>query len=633
MAEYGMQSAASQIGHESKVEPLIYHYKVSDEFCKKVREITERLEMPAEGANWLMAAMNYETAGTFRPDIKNGVGSGGTGLIQFMPTTAKGLGTTTHKLAQMDAIAQLDYVEKYFKPYKGKIHSLEDVYLAIFYPLAMNKGDDFVLGSEYKDPKKREQKIADIYQQNYGFDKKKNGGNDNRQIERGEVVGVIRSHYEKGLAESGRTVSSSAEIKTYATNKSSAIISTTSSKSSVNATDNGKYVVKKGDTLSKIATWYAVKGGYQALADFNGIEDPSHIGEGQIIMIPGATSSKSSVNATDNGKNVATQTTKPKTNTTSGAGKPAVGSKQMAHFLRSNYPNGFNVCFRYKKASGGDKEFKTQADELCKEYNTIAIQNGTLKSQAYTIMSSKDALQTSINNITASVRKCLADNPQEGFDDSKVGQIKNMAFLCHGYVSEKGNKDAGGLNLGGGYLKESDLKGFVANIRGSVADDIRVQLYACNCARNQRQGSAGKDGQQEHGDWNDRGSRSATSATDTYRNGDNSFADILAEELGGNASVYGHTTKGPATNNFAARVYGRDANNATNGVSMFDIYFPQSFVAAQAQRTGKDETTIRTSMYKYYRNNFALDNAARSSFMDPEKHGQRLRNGWLSANP
>lgn len=46
------------------------------------------------------------------------------------------------------------------------------------------------------------------------------------------------------------------------------------------------YTVKAGDTLSGIATKYNVKGGYQALAAYNGIKDPSKISVGQKIKIP-----------------------------------------------------------------------------------------------------------------------------------------------------------------------------------------------------------------------------------------------------------------------------------------------------------------------------------------------------------
>lgn len=47
------------------------------------------------------------------------------------------------------------------------------------------------------------------------------------------------------------------------------------------------HIVKSGDTLSKIASMYNVAGGYQALASYNGIQNPNIISVGQKIRIPG----------------------------------------------------------------------------------------------------------------------------------------------------------------------------------------------------------------------------------------------------------------------------------------------------------------------------------------------------------
>ena len=47
----------------------------------------------------ILSVMAFETGGSFDPAQKNLAGSGATGLIQFMPDTARGLGTTTQQLA------------------------------------------------------------------------------------------------------------------------------------------------------------------------------------------------------------------------------------------------------------------------------------------------------------------------------------------------------------------------------------------------------------------------------------------------------------------------------------------------------------------------------------------------------
>ena len=77
----------------------------------KIVEIAKDLGV---NPNYLMAAMSFETGGTFSPAIRSFSGSGATGLIQFMGPTARSLGTTTTALAKMSPEEQLDYVKKYF---------------------------------------------------------------------------------------------------------------------------------------------------------------------------------------------------------------------------------------------------------------------------------------------------------------------------------------------------------------------------------------------------------------------------------------------------------------------------------------------------------------------------------------
>ena len=71
--------------------------------------------------------------------------SGATGLIQFMPKTAAALGTTTDALRAMTAVEQLEYVRKYFKDRKL---AARDVYPSIFFPAAIGKADDMVIGTK-----------------------------------------------------------------------------------------------------------------------------------------------------------------------------------------------------------------------------------------------------------------------------------------------------------------------------------------------------------------------------------------------------------------------------------------------------------------------------------------------------
>ncbi len=122
------------------------------EFTEKVNNICTELRIEA---NWLMFVMWFESK--LNPQAVNPI-SGATGLIQFMPNTARSLGTTTAALRHMSNVQQLDYVLAYLRPYKGRMKRWVDVYLAVFYPKAMGK-PDFVITSDIV---ARQNKIFDI---------------------------------------------------------------------------------------------------------------------------------------------------------------------------------------------------------------------------------------------------------------------------------------------------------------------------------------------------------------------------------------------------------------------------------------------------------------------------------------
>jgi hypothetical protein len=95
----------------------------------------------------LMQIFRFETGGTFNPAETNSIGA--TGLIQFMPQTAAGLGTSTTALRGMTGTEQLDWVERYYLQYASRgLGGVEDLYLATLYPYALGRPDSYVLGSE-----------------------------------------------------------------------------------------------------------------------------------------------------------------------------------------------------------------------------------------------------------------------------------------------------------------------------------------------------------------------------------------------------------------------------------------------------------------------------------------------------
>ena len=137
----------------------------------------------------LYAVMSFETGGTFDPAQKNMAGSGATGLIQFMPETAEGLGTTTAELAGMSRTEQLKYVDKYFANKGIQGGNLDDLYMAILFPAAVGKPDDYVLFGRGA----RAGFTGVAYDQNRGLDLNNDGS-----VTKAEAASQARKH--KGRA-------------------------------------------------------------------------------------------------------------------------------------------------------------------------------------------------------------------------------------------------------------------------------------------------------------------------------------------------------------------------------------------------------------------------------------------------
>lgn len=160
---------------------LAWGRKVSEEFKLRVIEISRDLGVDP---NYLMAAMAFETGETFSPSVKNPK-STATGLIQFMAATARNLGTTTEALAAMTVEEQLLWVRKYFWPYRGRLKTLSDVYMAILYPKAIGKPESYILFP----------RGVPAYAANRGLDVNHDGA-----VTKAEAAGKVQAKLEKGLS-------------------------------------------------------------------------------------------------------------------------------------------------------------------------------------------------------------------------------------------------------------------------------------------------------------------------------------------------------------------------------------------------------------------------------------------------
>lgn len=122
----------------------------------KVREIAKEIGIDPK---WIYEIIWYESRGNPKAvnkqpgDPENAwlrvLKGRATGVIQFMPKTAKKLGTTTKDLFKMSVLEQLDYVRHYLKHWDDiyDLTTYEDTYLSVFYPYALGKPDTYVIGT------------------------------------------------------------------------------------------------------------------------------------------------------------------------------------------------------------------------------------------------------------------------------------------------------------------------------------------------------------------------------------------------------------------------------------------------------------------------------------------------------
>ena len=161
--------------------PIAWGRKVAAPFKAKVIDIAGRLQVDPSS---LMAVMAFETGRIFSPSVTNAAGSGAVGLIQFMPATAVSLGTTTAALAGMSAVAQLDFVEQYLRPFAGRMTDVASTYMAVLFPVAVSKPASFVLFA----------RPGRAYDLNRGLDSDGDG-----KITKAEAAGKVVRLLEEGM--------------------------------------------------------------------------------------------------------------------------------------------------------------------------------------------------------------------------------------------------------------------------------------------------------------------------------------------------------------------------------------------------------------------------------------------------
>lgn len=125
------------------------------EFLDKVKQVAKNLNCNYRD---LLAVMNSESSIKADAQNKNG---GATGLIQFMPKTAQGLGTSTNALKNMTPVQQLDYVERCIRQSKRMAGFADNerlsggqLYALVFLPARAKKEVLTAQGEVYYAPNK-----------------------------------------------------------------------------------------------------------------------------------------------------------------------------------------------------------------------------------------------------------------------------------------------------------------------------------------------------------------------------------------------------------------------------------------------------------------------------------------------
>ncbi len=168
-----------------KSRPCSFGALTTPAFRRKLINIADKLGLDP---SMLAAVMMFETAGTMRADIQNSIQA--TGLIQFVPTTARLYGTTVDELKKLTPEEQLDWVERHFSKQAKRIKSLEDHYLAVILPAYVGASPTAVLGAKGSSETVGNLTKGAIYAANSGFDRSGKG-----YFTAADVAGTVTSLY------------------------------------------------------------------------------------------------------------------------------------------------------------------------------------------------------------------------------------------------------------------------------------------------------------------------------------------------------------------------------------------------------------------------------------------------------
>lgn len=219
-----------------------------------------------------------------------------------------------------------------------------------------------------------------------------------------------------------------------------------------------------------------------------------------------------------------------------------------------------------KDKNANNTEFERAALDFAKTYGTIGLNNASggadLKVGIPTKVKSLGDVIQAMNSVRQTLHGFWYGLDHAENNDTRIGTV---AIFCHGESFGIGLDPANAR-----YTKKEDLPSFVSAIRGTISDDVKFLLYACLTTA-----APGEVVDQTKGD--------------PGGGGVGSFAQSLANALGGEAEVYGHDVAQNVASNPYAR---RFKAGAAQGESMFELLYGDAFIKGEVERLKKDRAPL-----------------------------------------
>ena len=251
----------------------------------------------------------------------------------------------------------------------------------------------------------------------------------------------------------------------------------------------------------------------------------------------------------------------------------------------SRVKQGYNVAFYDENTD----ETKRRAKGWAKNFDAFGLKDGKPVE--------KEAIPDS-KKISSSIKTLSTTLGTQCNDDNSHVNVNNMAIFAHG------TEDWCGINTG---ITGNSAKKLVKNIAPYLNQDVNVILYACSVAR-----GPDEDENWVKGTLDDGGKNSLA----------DKFSDILHDNDIKKAKVWGHTTVGHTSTNFALRYFssknkdwaGFSYLSSDYAITPYDIYLTKEALvkelAAQGYETTKVEDNYPSWFYKNLRKYFYRSYAA-----------------------